>query len=107
MFAAFNDKVIHPLYSTVSVVYHMELISRQVLLPFLEDDEEGMGAEICVKHLSTAKEGTCIVLNAVVTDISDRIVCTSVEAVDNHRNIIAQGTVKQAVLPKIIIERMY
>lgn len=107
MFAAFNDTVIHPLFSTVSLVYYMELVSRNMLIPFLEDHEEGMGAEVLVKHLSPAKEGTRIMFHALVTEITDRFMCTSIKAMDADKNILAQGTVKQAVLPKKIIENMY
>ncbi|SDI15614.1 hypothetical protein SAMN05216352_10599 [Alteribacillus bidgolensis] len=46
MFAQFEGEIIHPAYSTVSMVYHMELISRKLILPYLESNEEAMGAAV-------------------------------------------------------------
>ena len=36
MFAAFEGEVVHPVYSTVAMTYHMEWVSRKIILPFLE-----------------------------------------------------------------------
>lgn len=33
MFAQFGDELVHPAYSTASMVYHMEWVSRDSLLP--------------------------------------------------------------------------
>ncbi|HWO96993.1 MAG TPA: thioesterase, partial [Bacillus sp. (in: firmicutes)] len=52
MFAQFDGEVVHPAYSTVSMVYHMEWAARKIILPYLEDDEEGMGAAVSVKHIA-------------------------------------------------------
>ena len=35
MFASFEGEVIHPVYSTVAMTYHMEWVSRKIILPFL------------------------------------------------------------------------
>ena len=52
MLARFDGELVHPTYSTVALVYHMELVSRKLLLPHLEENEEGMGAAVSLKHLS-------------------------------------------------------
>jgi len=37
MFASFEGEVVHPVYSTVAMVYHMEWVSRKIILPFLNE----------------------------------------------------------------------
>lgn len=106
MFAAFNEVVIHPLFSTVSLVYHMEWISRMILEPFLEKHEEGMGVEVKVKHLNPANEGSVVVLHATVNEITERSIFTIIEAQSEGR-VIAEGSVKQAIVAKEKIEKMY
>lgn len=34
MFASFEGEVVHPVYSTVAMTYHMEWVSRKIILPF-------------------------------------------------------------------------
>ncbi|WP_163100525.1 thioesterase family protein [Peribacillus alkalitolerans] len=106
MFASFNEKVVHPLYSTVSLVHHMEWVSRKVILPFLEEHEEGMGAEVSVKHLSPAKEGSNLLFSAKVIESSHRSVVTEVEVKCGEVKI-AIGNVRQAILPKKTIQSFY
>ncbi len=106
MFARFDNIVVHPLYSTVSLVYHMEWVSRKIIRPYLEEDEEGMGVEVEVKHISAANEGSIVELHAKVTTYTEKAVITSIEVYSSEK-LVATGTVKQAILPKKIIEKMY
>lgn len=106
MFASFNGELVHPLYSTVSLVHHMEWVSRKVILPFLEEHEEGMGAEVSVKHLSPAKEGSTLFFYAKVIESSQRSVVTEVEVKCGEVKI-AVGNVRQAILPKKTIQSFY
>ncbi|MBT2680087.1 thioesterase [Bacillus sp. ISL-35] len=99
MFARFEGKLVHPVYSTVSMVYHMEWASRQIILPFLEDDEEGMGGAVTVKHIAPCIEGAEVVITATVTDLQDNTILTNVRAETNGR-LVGVGEVKQVVLPK-------
>ena len=43
MFAAFEGEIVHPVYSTVAMTYHMEWVSRKIILPFLETMKKGWG----------------------------------------------------------------
>ncbi|MEW9501529.1 thioesterase family protein [Jeotgalibacillus marinus] len=106
MFARFDNSVVHPLYSTVSLVYHMEWVSRNIIHPYLEEDEEGMGVEVEVKHISAANEGSMVEFHAKVTTYTEKAVITSIEVYSSEK-LVATGTVKQAILPKKIIEKMY
>ncbi|WP_335869605.1 thioesterase family protein [Bacillus sp. 2205SS5-2] len=99
MFAQFEGTVVHPVYSTVSMVYHMEWVSRKIILPFLEEDEEGMGSAVSVKHIAPSGEGILLKLEATVVEVKNHIVYTKVE-VKNTDGLIGVGEVKQVILPK-------
>ncbi|MBT2636984.1 thioesterase [Bacillus sp. ISL-39] len=99
MFARFEGEVVHPVYSTVSMVYHMEWVSRQIIIPFLEDHEEGMGGAVTVKHIAPCTEGAEVIITAAVTGIQDNNILTNVKAESKGR-LIGVGEVKQVVLPK-------
>jgi fluoroacetyl-CoA thioesterase len=105
MFAQFEGNVVHPAYSTVSMVYHMEWASRKIILPYLEEHEEGMGAAVSVKHIAPTTEGATVTVTATVTEIRDNVVVTKVEA-KNEMQVIGIGEVKQVILPKQKIAQM-
>jgi predicted thioesterase len=104
MFAQFDGEVVHPAYSTVSMVYHMEWASRKIILPYLEDEEEGMGAAVSVKHIAPTTAGSTVTVTATVTTIHNNMVVTKVEAC-NEEMVIGIGEVKQVILPKREIEK--
>lgn len=99
MYAQFEGEVIHPAYSTVSMVYHMEWASRKIILPFLEEHEEGMGGAVTVKHLAPSAEGSQLTVTAIVADLPENAVLTKV-SVKNGEKLIGIGEVKQVILPK-------
>jgi fluoroacetyl-CoA thioesterase len=105
MFAQFEGSVVHPAYSTVSMVYHMEWASRKIILPYLEDHEEGIGAAVSVKHIAPTTEGETVTVTATLTEVKDNVVITKVEA-RNHQRLIGIGEVKQVILPKQTIKEM-
>lgn len=99
MFASFEGEVVHPVYSTVAMTYHMEWVSRKIILPFLEDHEEGMGASVQLKHLAASPLGSTVTITAVLTELRDNRVVTEV-TVENHLGLIGKGEVMQIILPK-------
>lgn len=48
---------VHPVYATYWMVKHMELAGRKIILPFLEEGEEGIGSYVEVRHLASALPG--------------------------------------------------
>lgn len=104
MFAQFGGELIHPTYSTASMVYHMEWASRDLVLPYLEEDEESAGAAVTVKHIAPSALGTKIEVKATAADISERSVITNVK-VTNENGIIGEGEVKQAILQKNTMQK--
>lgn len=99
MFAQFDGNVVHPAYSTVTMIYHMEWVSRQIILPYLEEHEEGMGGAVCAKHLFPSREGTNLTITAVVSKLAKNTVITEV-TVKTSEKLIGIGEVKQIILPK-------
>ncbi|WP_062352434.1 thioesterase family protein [Bacillus kwashiorkori] len=99
MYAQFEGNVVHPAYSTVSMVYHMEWASRQIILPYLEEHEEGMGASVSVKHIAPTTAGTDVTVKAIITKLKKNLVITEVEAF-NEKGLIGKGEVVQVILPK-------
>ncbi|MED4073309.1 thioesterase family protein [Priestia endophytica] len=104
MFAQFEGQVVHPAYSTVSMVYHMEWASRKIILPYLEKEEEGVGGAVSVKHIAPTAEGSLITVVATIKNIQSNIIITKVE-VRNEEEVIGVGEVKQVILPKRELEK--
>ncbi|MFD2043672.1 thioesterase family protein [Ornithinibacillus salinisoli] len=104
MFASFEGDVVHPVYSTVAMVYHMEWVSRKIILPFLEDHEEGMGAAVQLKHINASPLHSKVTLTATLIEYKNQNVITTVEAY-NEQGLIGKGEVKQVILPKKVIQQ--
>jgi len=105
MFAQFEGELVHPVYSTAMMVYHMEWVSRQIILKVLEETEEGMGAEVKVKHLAPAKEGTVLTIEATVVGIKKNFIITKVLIFSEDR-VVGEGEVTQVILQKSKIKTM-
>lgn len=90
---------VHPVYSTWSMVRHMEQACRTIILPYLEPDEEAVGYSVSVTHLAPTPVGMRVRVRARLVSIEgNRIICV-VEA-SNDRTRIGEGTQVQVVLPK-------
>ncbi|MBY0358098.1 MAG: hypothetical protein K2W82_08865 [Candidatus Obscuribacterales bacterium] len=99
MIAGFNGQTVHELYSTSSLVHHLEWVARQTILPYLEEHEEGMGSHIDITHTMIAIPGMKIQLKALVTEVSAKNVVCRVEA-SHSQGQIAHGTITQAIIKK-------
>lgn len=104
MFASFEGNVVHPVYSTVAMVYHMEWVSRKIILPFLEAHEEGMGGAVKLEHISPSPLHSKVTLTATLIAFENQQVITKVEARNEH-GLIGKGEVKQVILPKEVINQ--
>jgi predicted thioesterase len=103
MVAAFDGKMIHPVLSTVTMVYYMEWVGRKVILPFLEEGEEGVGASINVKHRAPAPVGKKVTFVARVIELTPNKVVCAVMA-EHDRAIVGEGEFTQVILPKQVID---
>lgn len=99
MYAQFEGHVVHSAYSTVSMVYHMEWAARQIILPYLEDHEEGIGGAVSAKHLAPTPGGETVKVTATLTELKGSAVVTAVE-VRNSKEVVGEGEVTQFILSK-------
>lgn len=99
MIASFGGEVIHPVLSTVSMVYYMEWVGRKIICPFLEEYEEGVGVSINVRHRAPAPVGKKVLFTAKATLVTPKKVVCSVVA-GHDQSIVGEGEFVQAILPK-------
>lgn len=103
MVPSFEGTVIHPVLSTVAMVHYMEWVGRRLILPYLSDEEEGIGGGISVTHLAPAPVGTRVDFYAEATALEANRVECRVWA-EHAKARIGEGTLTQFILPKWQIE---
>ncbi|PTX63323.1 putative thioesterase [Melghirimyces profundicolus] len=99
MTASFGGIEVHPTLSTVTMVYYMEWVGRNIILPFLEKGEEGVGGAITVKHRAPAPVGKQVTFTAEATEVKTNQVVCRVEA-RHDKAVVGEGTFVQAILLK-------
>ena len=72
---------LHPVYATYELARHFEEVGRKLLLPFLEEGEDGVGTALGVEHLRSALPGMRVRLTATVQRVEGRRLSVTVEAV--------------------------
>ena len=95
---------LHPVYATYWLTKHMELVSRKIILPFLETHEEGIGFEVSVKHLASALPGMEVRLTATHLRTEKNRVYARCEAVSELGDKVGEGTTTQVVLERERLE---
>lgn len=107
MLAAFEGAVVHPVLGTAALVGWLELAGRRVIVPYLEDHEEGVGHAISIVHRAPALPGACVTASATLTAYTgNRVVC-QVEARDDTGTLIADGEFTQVILPRTVIAGLF
>ncbi len=105
MLATFEDLgPVHPLYATWSMIRHMELACRRIILPYLHPDEDAVGYSINVTHLAPTSVGDQVTARARLVKISGRKIICAVDAV-NSKEKIGEGTQVQVLVRKDQLER--
>ncbi len=105
MCPAFDDVVVHRVYSTWSMAHHMELAARKVLAPHLDDDEEGIGSHLAIDHVAPTPVGHTVRVAARATEVDKRRVVCDVTAYDGDR-VVGRGRQVQRVLPKAMLKAL-
>lgn len=96
---AFGAQPIHNLLGTAPLIEALEWTSRQLILPYLEVEEEGVGAAIELRHRLAVPVGETIRLESTVVELSERRVKTKIQAW--HQDVlVADGSFIQAIVPK-------
>ncbi len=106
MCPAFGGNIVHSVLSTVTMVYYMEWVSRLIILPFLEPDEEGLGITICISHMAPAPLGKEVTFYAEVSEVTVRKVICNVWA-EHDKARIGEGVFTQIAKYKVdILQRI-
>lgn len=105
MCPAFDDVVVHEVYSTWSMAHHMELAARKVLVDHLDPHEEGIGRRLEIEHLAPTPVGHTIRAVAKATEVTANSVICQVEVFDGDR-LVGRGIQEQRVLPKQTLQRL-
>ena len=105
MCPAFDEVVVHEVYSTWSMAHHMELAARKVLVDHLEPHEEGIGRRLEIEHVAPTPVGKNIRAVATATEVTAKGVICKVEVFDGDR-LVGRGLQEQRVLPKEILQKM-
>jgi len=109
MCPAFDDVVVHRVYSTWTMAHHMELAARKVLLPHLEEHEEGIGAHLSIDHLAPAPLGHTVRVVAEAVEVDATTVVCDVTAYDvssDRERVVGRGRQVQRVLPKTKLDAL-
>ena len=95
----FDGVVVHNVMSTVSMIYYMERAGRQLLLQYLDEDEDHAGFAIDVKHVGPAVVGQRVTFFATCAEIMPKRVVCQVRA-ETDCNVVGEGVFTQAVFKK-------
>ncbi|MBK8658926.1 MAG: hypothetical protein IPN22_08660 [Bacteroidetes bacterium] len=104
--ASFEGTHVHPVYATFGLTRDAEWCSRLFVLEMKEENEEGIGTFVDVKHLSPALIGETVRFEATIEEISGNAVNCSFIARVNDRTI-ATGKTGQKVLLKSKLEELF
>ena len=104
MTATLDGTEIHPVCSTVTMVYYAELAARKVIEPFFDTGDQAIGGGINLKHTGMAALGEEIEINARIVSFDGRILLCEIEStVNNGEFILCKGTQTQLILQQEII----
>ena len=103
--ATFETGNVHPFYSTFALGRDAEWACRQFVIQMKEDDEEGIGTFLNIRHKSPAMLGDTVEFIATVSLLEGhQIDCTFVAKVGDR--IVAEGEQGQKILKKEKLERL-
>jgi predicted thioesterase len=103
--ATFETGNVHPFYSTFALGRDAEWTCRQFVLQMKEDDEEGIGTFLNIRHKSPAMLGDTVEFIATVSLLEGhQIDCSFVAKVGDR--IVAEGEQGQKILKKEKLDRL-
>ncbi|MBC8044618.1 MAG: thioesterase [Rhizobacter sp.] len=106
MTARFDEKEVHPFYSTFWLAYHAEHAARKLLEPYLTEEIEGIGYKLSLTHISPAFAGDELTITAQLTALRGNKIYAKIEA-RSVRGAVAIGTQVQAVLSKVRLASLH
>jgi fluoroacetyl-CoA thioesterase len=94
------------LYATYWMAKHMEEAGRKIILPFLDEGEDGVGRSVSVTHLAPAAPGTLVHVDARLERTEGNRVFASQTATSASGKVLGEGATEQVVLLKSRVEEM-
>ena len=88
---------VHPVYATYWLARHFEEAGRKLILPFLEEGEEGIGTQLEVFHTASALPGMRVTVTATFTRQGGRRIHADLFAVNELGDAVGHGTTTQVV----------
>ncbi len=104
--ASFQGETVHDVCATYTLAREIEYASRLFVLELKEEQEEGIGTELTVRHISPAFPGETVTIVATLDTLTDRdVICSYVARVGDR--VVARGTTGQKVLPRERIRALF
>ena len=103
--ATFKNDNVHPFFSTFALGREAEWVCRQFVLQMKDDDEEGIGTFLNIRHISPAFLGDTVEFIATVSVLEGPKIDCSFEVRVGDR-VVAVGEQGQKILKKEKVERL-
>ena len=87
-----------PMYSTPTMVGHIEQLCLKMLIPFQEPGETSVGYRVDVKHTAPTPIGMKVTIKSRVTEVEGRKVVFEVEAYNQTGAKIGEGKHERRVI---------
>ncbi|MGH2751267.1 MAG: thioesterase family protein [Actinomycetota bacterium] len=95
---------IHPVYATYWIARHMEEAGRKVIVPFLEEADEGLGSAVAVSHLASVLPGMRVEVIAKHVGTEGRKVICECTVTSELDDLVATGSTEQIILPNAKVQ---
>lgn len=104
--ASFQGAVVHEVYSTFALARDVEWTTRQFVLEMKDDDEEGIGTYLEIRHQQPAFVGEEITIRGTYGGMVDAELMCSFDVRAGDR-IIARGRTGQKILKVAKIKSIF
>ncbi|MTI19602.1 hypothetical protein E1176_01070 [Fulvivirga sp. RKSG066] len=104
--AAFHGEVVHPVCSTFVLAREIEWATRLFVLDITDEDEEGIGSQLNIRHKGPAFVKEKVTIKAEVESFENNELICNYEASVNGR-LVATGVTGQKVLKKDKIKKIF
>lgn len=104
--ASFQSGQVHAVYSTFSLARDAEWSGRLFVLEMKEENEEGIGTGIEIRHISPALIGQTVIFTSVLASVNKNEVVTDFTAKVGER-LIASGRQWQKIVKKEKLDALF
>lgn len=104
--AAFHGKTVHNVCSTFVLAREIEWSTRLFVLEMKDEDEEGVGTQLDIRHRGPAFVGETVEIDAEVVSFTNSELICNYEARVGDR-LIAKGKTGQKILKKNSIKELF